>query len=579
MERAEKIAIRAINQYRRRDILPYIGLRYYLENISARRDRWAHDVATHLTRTRVEPAYYEVSHFKDIQTNGSVFHRKIHLPGPNEAIAETALMDMCSQHPEHFQSLDCVYSYRLARGEQRDGIFVPYFNGFKERHKAVAEACKQNKNYIVRYMDIKRFYPNISIELAGKVWATACDNSNLPVPYKELGQRLLNDHAAVSTSSDGTSSILTGPAFSHLIADLILHNIDHKMHDHLPGRYFRYVDDVIIVGTEQEVTQHRSLLVDLLGGLGLELHDGNKDFVVSSADWLLGENDFEDKSDSPSWMTLIGSLKRYLVANADVTEELKQALSSNGFRMPIPEYITDIQESGYLSKLLAYSKTRWMRYQIRNVSLISLVTEAELLRNIYEKQLIKNIDGIDGLTGYERKRKVPKLRYIAGRMVFLATIDQLNKYSSALKAINETRLLGEVFEAIGKRDVSRLVAFGINAVQSAAQVLRLSEEPVICAPGSWDETELQGLAILKLNGVSLNVSGIDPEIDNELLQFADNPGIDTALMKSDNGFIAEVASLHGCAGETRHTNILNSAFDPDEQMAFDAINQLHPSSY
>ena len=579
MNRAEKIAIRAINQYRRRDILPYIGLRYYLENCSARRDRWAHDVATHLVRTRAQPVYYEVSHFKEIQTNGSVFHRKIHLPGPNEAIAEAALMDMCSQHPEQFQSLDCVYSYRLARDEQRDGIFVPYFNGFRERHKAVAEACKKNKNYIVRYMDIKRFYPNISIELAEKVWAMACDNSNLPVTYKELGERLLNDHATVSISSDGESSLLTGPAFSHLIADLILHDIDHKMHAHLPGRYFRYVDDVIIVGPEQEVAHHRSILVDLLGSLDLELHDGDKDFVVSSADWLLGEHDFEDKSGSPSWMTLVGSLKRYLVANTDTTEKLKQVLSSNGLRMPIPEYIADIQEGGYLSKLLSYGKTRWMRYQVRNISLSSLVAEAKLLRNIYEKQLIENIDSIDGLSGYERKRKVPKLRYVAGRMVFLATIDQLNKYSSALKSIHETRLLGEVFGAIGKRNVSILVKFGINAVQSAAQVLRLSDQPVICAPDSWGETELQGLAILKLNGVSLDISGADPEIDNELLRFAENPGIDTALMKSDNGFIAEMASLHGCAGKTRHTDILNSAFDPDEQMAFDAINQLHPSSY
>ncbi len=578
MDRAEKIAIRAINQYRRRDILPYIGLRYYLENCSARRDRWAHDVAVHLVSTRVQPAYYEVSHFKEIQLNGCVFHRKIHLPGPNEAIAEAALMDMCSQHPEQFQSLDCVYSYRLAKDEQRDGIFEPYFNGFKDRHKAVAEACKQNKSYIVRYMDIKRFYPNISIELAGSVWAATCKASNLPAAYKYLGERLLNDHAAVS-AVDGKSSLLTGPAFSHLIADLILHDIDQKMYDHLPGRYFRYVDDVIIVGTEQEVAQHRSILVDLLGSLNLELHDGDKDFVVNSADWLLGEHDFKDESGSSSWMTLIGSLKRYLVANTDTTEKLKLALSNNEFRLPIPEYIADIQERGYLSKLLSYSRTRWMRYKVRNVSLTSLVAEAELLRGIYEQQLIKNINGIDRLTGYERKRKVPKLRYVAGRMVFLATIDQLNKYSSALKSIHETRLLGEVFEAIGKRNISSLIKFGINAVQSAAQVLRLSDQPVICAPESWGETELQGLAILKLNGVSLDIRGVEPEINNELLQFAENPGIDTALMKSDNGFIAEMASLHGCAGKTRHTDILNSAFDPDEQMAFDAINQLHPSSY
>lgn len=579
MARAEKIAIRAINQYRRRDILPYIGLRYYLENSSARRDRWAHEVAIHLINIRTQPAYCEVSHFKEVQPDESVLYRKIHLPGPNEAIAEAALMDMCSQYPEQFQSLDCVYSYRLAKDEQRDGIFEPYFNGFKERHKATAKACKQNKDYIVHYMDIKRFYPNISIELAEKVWTRACDDSNLPTTYKELGKRLLNNHAAVSNSSDGKSSLLTGPAFSHLIADLVLHHIDQKMHGALPSRYFRYVDDIIIVGTKQEVSQHRSILVNLLGSSDLELHDGEKDFVVSGSDWLLGEHDFEDKSGSPSWMTLVGSLKRHLVANKNDTEKLKQVFSNNGFRMPIPEYTADIQESSYLSRLKTYGKKRWVRYQIRNISITSLVAEAKKIRDIYEKQLIQEINSINGLTGYERKRKIPKLRYVAGHMVFIATTQQLNKHSSALKAINETYLLGEVFGAVGQRDVSRLLKLGTNAVQSAAQVLRISDKSVVCEPESWGEVELQGLAVLKLNGVSLDIKGRTSEVDNELLRFVGARGMNTALMKSVDGFVSEIASLHGFEEVSRHTNILNTAFDPDEQMVFDAINQLHSSSY
>jgi hypothetical protein len=55
--------------------------------------------------------------------------------------------------------------------------------------------------------------------------------------------------------------------------------------------------------------------------------------------------------------------------------------------------------------------------------------------------------------------------------------------------------------------------------------------------------------------------------------------MNTALMKSVDGFVSEIASLHGFEEVSRHTNILNTAFDPDEQMVFDAINQLHSSSY
>ncbi|MBI3188139.1 MAG: RNA-directed DNA polymerase [Gammaproteobacteria bacterium] len=579
MQRAQTIAVRAVNQYRKRDILPYIGLRYYLENSSARRDRWAHDVAIYLTLNRAAPIYFEANHFKDVLANGQVNHRKMHLPGPNEALAEAALIDICSKHPSQFNSLDCVFSYRLARDNQRDGIFEPYFKGFKERHIAVSSACKENNEAIVRYLDIKRFYPNISTKIAENAWSSACDNSKLPEIYRELGYKLLHDHAVVSMQSDGNKSVLTGPAFSHLIANLILHEVDVKMADAMPKRYFRYVDDVIVIGTNQEVERYRSLLLDCLGELGLELHDGEKDFMVSSSDWLEGEFDFSEQKEFPSWMTLVGNLKRYLVVNGDVSWQVRQVLLDNDFRLPIPEYSADIQESSYLSRLLRYSKSEWMKYQIRNIDINSILHEAILLRNKFEVKLVENIDGILNLSGYKRKRMIPKLRYVAGRMLFLANTDQLSRFAPELKSISETRLLGEVFEAVSTRDASRLVEFGINAVQSAAQVLRLSSQSVHCDPKSLGSTELQGLSILKLNGISVEDQGLHTDINSDLLNFATKPGVNKQLMKSNDAFISEIASLHGVSEESRHSQILDSAFDPDEQMAFDAINQLKPSSY
>jgi hypothetical protein len=34
------LAVRAVNQYRRREVFAYLGLRYYLENTAARSDTW-----------------------------------------------------------------------------------------------------------------------------------------------------------------------------------------------------------------------------------------------------------------------------------------------------------------------------------------------------------------------------------------------------------------------------------------------------------------------------------------------------------------------------------------------------------
>jgi hypothetical protein len=96
--RPETFAIRAVNQYRRRDILGYLGLRYYLENEAAKRDIWAKDVSAYLVNGRSTPIYYLSRHFKEIADEGRVIYRNIFVPGPNEILAETALLYECSQH-------------------------------------------------------------------------------------------------------------------------------------------------------------------------------------------------------------------------------------------------------------------------------------------------------------------------------------------------------------------------------------------------------------------------------------------------------------------------------------------------
>jgi hypothetical protein len=39
-------------------------------------------------------------------------------------------------------------------------------------------------------------------------------------------------------------------------------------------------------------------------------------------------------------------------------------------------------------------------------------------------------------------------------------------------------------------------------------------------------------------------------------------------------FIREFASLHGLSNRPRHSDMLDSAFDPAEELVFDAVGQL-----
>jgi hypothetical protein len=577
--RPELLAVRAVNQYRRRDVLAYLGLRYYLRNSCAQADKWARDVSSHLVCTRISPIYLRSFHFKEMGENEIVIHRNLYLPGPNEAYAEAMLLNECSSYPA-FRSSDCVYSYQFPSSRVKEGIFRNYFPGYQERHRSIASYCNDLKDAKVLYTDIKKFYPSIRKELALQVWSSACDSSGISPKIRELGERLLSDQNLASVTYQEGLGLLTGPMFTHMIANLVLAEIDKAMSEKMDGRYWRYVDDMVLVGNDDEIKTGREILSSMLKDLGFSLHDEGKDFTVDGAVWLDGVNDF-DESDGKTWISLIGNIKRFLVAQPEKRDELIDIFSANGINIPLLDYSNAVKESTYLDKLSDWLRFRWAAKSMRGLTINMLVRDAIQAREIYQRGMNILLDKNPDIKGYERKRLIPKLRFYAGRLIYLATPDSLLTIGTALVNYPELRLQAEVMKAIQSKDISSLLKFGANAVQAAAQILRIRDEAVNCTLDTFNEVDLQGLAILRLNGVKVDFLGEDvlgKTINDPLNQFALGYNL-AKLMKSDDPFIKEIACLCGAEGLVSHKVILDTAFDRDEHLIFDIINQLNESSY
>lgn len=577
--RPELLSVRAVNQYRRRDVLAYLGLRYYLENDSAQSNMWAEEVSTHLINTRALPIYFRSYHFKEMGENEKVVHRNIYLPGPNEAIAEAVLLNECSKYSA-FKSSDRVFSYKFAEQNSKEGIFRSYFPGFRERHHSIAWHCQNLSGAKVLYTDIKKFYPSISQELALTAWGTACDSSRIAPAFRELGERLLSEHnnAAIAYKEEKVH-ILTGPMFSHLIANLVLTKVDNLMSQKTNGKYWRYVDDIVLVGDDDEVKNMRELLKDTLGDLGFSLHEEGKDFTVDSAIWLDGVNDFND-SESKAWMILIANIRRFLVAKSDERDQLVRAFSDNGINIPLLDYASAVMESTYLERLSDWLNYHWAAKSVRGLTVNGLVEQAIQARDIYQTGMNTLLNKNSEVEGYERKRLMPKLRFYAGRLIYLATPDMLSSISSNLNKYPELLIQSQVMNAIESRDISSLLKFGTNATQAAAQILRIQDDAVKCSLNTFDDIDLQGLAMLRINGIEIDFTDnvVDQTTADQLNQFAlgTNPA---ELMKSNDPFMKEIACLCGIENPSRHKSLLNTAFDRDENLMFDIINQLHESSY
>lgn len=398
------IAVRAVRQYRCRDIVSYLALRYYLESRSARRERWPNDVASSVVMRRSARPYFFVKHFKERDGEGVIHHRELHLPCANEILAEGVLLAECSKH-NAFENAPSVFSYELSKGVEFEGMFRPYFGGLQRRQKQIAMACRSDDDLIVLYGDVRRFYPSISHEVAANAWKSTCEEAHLVTQHTDLGVRLIEDYSFVDKRHG--SGILTGPMFSHLIGNLVMKPVDEAMAGQSRVSYFRYVDDVVLVGPLYAVRDAYEELGQRLGDMGLELHPegSGKHLQVSASEWLQGEDDFADTTQPIQWKSLVHRLKCLLLGESARHETIRMALRAAGFRLPLPNYAGVIREQSYLARMKGFIESRWIRGKTGRLT--QVVEEAEILRDRYLRGLDVYLEQIRSAVRYQRKRLLP----------------------------------------------------------------------------------------------------------------------------------------------------------------------------
>jgi hypothetical protein len=575
LTRPGTLSVRTVSQYRRREVLSYLGLRYYLDNAAARTDQWAREVAVDLTLTRDKAPLFEAHHFKEVAESGVIKHRSLFLPGPNEALAEATLLAECARHPRVFRNPPCVFSYTLSQGNDRSGIFAHYIGGLKDRHDEIARACDAVPDGVVRYTDIKNFYPSVPLALAGKTWRYWAERAGLDERFRHLGDALIEGQMSADFNPERT--LLIGPMFSHVLANLVLRKLDEDLSLILRVQYVRYVDDITLIGEANSVSKSLQIIGEHLAGeLGFRLHDDSSDkcLEVPAQEWLKGRDDFYQNPHVVSWMTLIADLKRFLILHPEEQATLKGAFREEGFRIPIRDYSNAVFERSFLERLGQLAKRNWFRRSAQNVSITSLLENARLLRDRYLERFEQLLDQTIDSSGYDRKRAIPKLRYRAGRLVYLASEDVLSSLAKSAKAIPELHLLTEVMEAVSSSNLDRILPLGTNAAQAAAQPIRAAKKTCLTTLRDLNEAEQQSLGVFLLNGVSVDRQG--PDDDTELMRFAKS-GADPNLMKSGEPFMRELACLHGLAERPRHPGLLETAYDEDEDLALDAIDQLQQS--
>ncbi|MFD2288126.1 hypothetical protein GJU39_23110 [Pedobacter petrophilus] len=569
--RPGKLALRAVNQYRRRDVLSYLGLRYYLGNSAARSDHWIQTITTNLSLTR-EISYYPVEHFKEISKEGKIKRRKIFLPSPNDSLAETTLLNECAKYPDVFANPKSVFSYDLSEGEFKNGVFKNYMQGLKRRQSAIALASRKYPNGIVEHTDIQNFYPSISIDFAIKTWLAKCQKTKIEQKFIHLGETLIKSYRTIIDDKESIS-VLVGPMFSHFLANIILHDLDQEFQKNLPACYFRYVDDMTFVGNEKEVKASIEIVKAKLEEIGLHLHaEGSpKNIKGDTSDWLKYKDDFHEHG--RSWKYFIGAIKIHLINKPDDFAILEKELRNHNIGLPLFHYRMFAKERSSFEKFKSYPKL--FRYWIKSLSISveSIVEDAVYLRNKYIREVEQLIKEFKDAKGFHRKSSIPKIRYRIGRILYLASDEEIQKLASSINGVEEFRFYQTLIESILSGNIDTVLDLGADVAQATAQIFKAINKEAHFENKNNSDVQSHGIAIFLLNGVNIK-SFQDP--DSELQRLA-SKGVDLELMNSKNPFVREIACLHGIQEKPLHSKTLESIFDEDEDFVFDALDSFYTS--
>jgi hypothetical protein len=559
-----RLALRALNDSRRVDPLAYLSLRYTLASTTSLKSIWARDIATEIVRRRPGPGFLESKLFKQLDQKGKPEFRDIFRPGGPEALAEVALLDACSKAGKAFRSAKEVYSYHFPNRSSVEGAFVPYFQLFSARQARIGEVCKRLTRHWVLYADIKQFYPSITSTRAMKAWERACEESTLEVGWKEFGRLLLNRQFSLK------KGLLVGPSFSHLIANLVLRDLDTEMAKAFPGRYFRYVDDFVFIVPPKHKGETTSLLKKSLAELGLRLHP-KKTHWIGATKWRENapyqQDDYDDDETvgDEGWMHFIDHLKCYLMARPQMHDRVRAAFLEAELRVPLPRYTAETMAKSYGDRFTRRCDSDDFAETLKQLSPKGLVSEGLRLRKTYAGQFESSWEDFVSSVGPIRRWRLSKVRYLLGRILLIGSMDEAKNVHEIVQQEPEVAEYAAMLAALLTGNADTLLPFGWKVAASAGQVLAAASIPVTCKSIGWKNEHVEAYTALRLAGVEVDAKlpkrlKTDPRIQTVV---GDRPAGQWAEMLYS--FHREMAALIGSRRLADHQLLLQTPADPDER--------------
>lgn len=575
MVSAEITSLRALNYLRATHLPSYVALRCLMQTTAPGRFESILETIVTQATIRRHPRVLNLRRFKALE-NDRYIYRSYFVPAPSAALADAYALGVL-HNTQVVKRYSDVFSYRPPPSPSYRRNYEHFSSGYKERNHAVATALVDNELVAV-VTDIKSFYPSISANVAVNSLMSRCSALGV-ISGRDLAiVQACAERSALLEGEGGGLGI--GMEMSHALANQYLLDADHILRNHFPSRYFRYVDDIVLVVKRSEVRSALSFLDETLANLGLE-RNPDKDCISDRSEWslfeMIGKRSSNESGDCLA--NLKFRIKLFLARNPDSLVDLREGLQSGNVHLPLDQLMQGASELSWRLRVSDFLRRGWkvlLRYRfdsLGDVLAAAFECRSEVL-GVLSRNLENGVAEEIGLVA--RRWRIQALRFSINRAFYFADDPMLRRIASFAGVIPELAETRAVCEAL-VGDCTRLVHMPGPAVAATTQLMALrglkasaNFESLSLFAGLDMSADLEAhLGLRELGSFSTDVSNRDTDL-LALIGLARRQRF--RRVEDQFGYGSEVQALAANFSSNQLSEMARTRFLSQEDVVLDALS-------
>lgn len=558
----KKIALRAINSSRRTSPSTYIALRLLLDN--QHNLKWLQNYCERKLTTTSKWSYFEYQWFKKIDEEDKPNHRTFYIGSPTTLLVEAYILSILSKE-EIFKNNSQNFSYYLAE-DYASYNYSYYYKGYRNRNISISNKLTEDKNLRAFVFDLSNYYPSMDKSFVYENFSNYIEQTNID---EKIKNGILD---FIKSSLDVTvSGIPVNPDIGHLLGSITLKSFDNEMYEIFGDRYFRYVDDIVIIDKEDNVKDVKAILDEKIPKSKGAILNQEKYQELDLAEWKIltseiGHND--------EFINLLNDMQLYL-SMQDTASEIQKQLKDNKISLPVYKLYINSRYGGWQSFVKWLNYYNPLKSYRKSLTVEKLVNRAINLKKFYIESL-KSLNKVaTSEQNVNQKVLLKKYHFYINRLIYLFDVsefeDKLLPLIPTTKEFFETK---SVIEALIINDISNILSIGGKSILTFVEISKANSLsfPKINKKllKAYDNTQLYSLGVLSLYGLILLNKSIEIEqIENNqiknFLQFCDIQAPIERLL-NDFSYNDEILSLRLNISHEHMLKKLFSKYDSKEKL-------------